>query len=408
MSSPPYRVLLAENTIRGLGGSYESLFVTATALDRTRFEPIVLFFQQNHFVAKLRDRGIRVLIETSHQFWEREEYLEKASPVRARLPRRGILGGLRRKLVAFLRAIVGGLPMGWTVYRTLRRERIDLLHTNNNLQRDAMMILAACAAGVPVVAHERQLAVCSLFTRLLSKRVRVLVCISDAVLEFTRSSGARTRDRRRIHNAIDTSSTGAVRPALEPGPKRVGIVGRILPKKGQKYFILAARRVREAVPSTEFYVIGQSTGENKAYEEEVRELARNSGLESRVHWTGHVDGPLGLMASLDVIVHAAIEPEPFGRVIIEAMALGRPIVATALGGPVEILRDGESGFLVPPADPDAIADRVVLLLRDEGVARQMGEAARSRSHDFGVDNYIRQIMMAYDDALIASGHGVKP
>jgi len=399
----PVRVLLAENTIRGLGGSYESLFITATSADRSRFEPIALFFQPNHFIDRLLAQGIRVIQGRSLHFWERPAYIEKSATLRSNLPRRGILGSARRSLVALLRAVFGGLPMAWTVRSILRRERIDILHCNNNLQRDAMMVLGARLAGVPVVAHERQLARCSLFARWMSRKVAVLICISDAVLEFARTSGCHARDRRRIYNAIDLTACRGVYPSLPAGPRRVGIVGRILPRKGQRHFIDAAARIRSKFPDVEFYIIGAATGDALIYASELKALAERLGIASAIRWTGYVEQPLPLVASLDVVVHAAIEPEPFGRVVLEAMALGRPVIATALGGPVEIIQDGISGFLVPPEDAEAIAQRVCRLFDDPGLGSRIRAGALRRAEEFSVEAYARQIGIVYDDALIASG-----
>jgi glycosyltransferase involved in cell wall biosynthesis len=378
--------------------------VTAKGLDRQRFEPIVLFFQPNHFADRLKELGVKVLFRCSRQFWEKESYIRSTQKARSRLPQKGMLGSLRKQVVSGLRALVGGIPMAWTIYRVLRRENIDLLHANNSLRRDSMVILAGLLARVPVVVHERQLARCSLFTRLLSRKVRALICISDAVLEFTQTSGARTPDRRRIHNALDLDAFRLVKPALPPGPPRVGIVGRIMPKKGQRHFLQAAVIIRERLPATEFYIIGQSTEAYRAYEEELRALASSLGLDSSLKWTGYLEDPLGLMASLDVIVHAAIEPEPFGRVIMEALALGRPVIATRLGGPVEIIEDGVSGFLVPPGDPSAIAQTAISLLEDKTLALRVKEAALLRAEErFGLESYIRQIEEVYKDALEGNG-----
>ncbi|HVR74070.1 MAG TPA: glycosyltransferase family 4 protein [Planctomycetota bacterium] len=399
----PVRVLLVENTVRGLGGSYESLFLTATHLDRKRFEPIVLFFQPNHFAQRLEAEGIRVLVEKSRQFWEKESHGRRTGRLRAGLPRAGLLGAARRRAAAFFRLLAGGIPMAWTIHRILARERIGLLHTNNNLQRDAMTILAGLAAGIPVVAHERQLTPCSPLTGFLSRKVRTLICISEAVLEFTRTSGARTRDCRRIYNAIDLDAMKRVKPSLPPGPPRVGIVGRILPKKGHRIFIEAAARVHQAFQAAKFFIIGAANAEDRAYEDELRSLATGLGLDDVLCWTGYLADPLPTIASLDVVVHAAVEPEPFGRVIIESMALGRPLVATALGGPVEIIQDGVSGWLVPAGDAPVIAERVLALLRDQDLARRTGSGALKRAVDFGVEAYIRQIETVYDDALRISG-----
>jgi glycosyltransferase involved in cell wall biosynthesis len=395
-------VLLVENTIRGLGGSYESLFVTARGLHRDRFEPVVLFFQENHFVEKLKALGIQVLIKRSPHFWERESYILRTESVRSRLPRTGLLRSVRRGLVALLRGIIGGVPMAWTVFRVLRREKIDLLHTNNNLQRDATAILAGTLARVPVVCHERQLVSCSAFTRLLSRKVRVLICISDAVLEFTRTSGARARRSIRVHNALDSEEFLSVKPSLAPGPPRVGIMGRIMPKKGQRYFVEAAALVREKFPEAEFYVIGQAVGEDRAYEEEVRELSRRLGIEASVKWTGYMADPLPLVASLDAVIHAAVEPEPFGRVVLEAMALGRPVVATNLGGPLEIIEDGVSGFLVKAGDPSALAEKIIALIGDPSLREKLRAGALSQTKErFGVEAYIRRIEDVYEEALAA-------
>ncbi len=399
-ASRPRRVLLVENTIRGFGGSYESLFVTARGLHRDRFEPVVLFFQENHFAEKLKALGIQVLIKRSPHFWEQEKYILRTEGVRSRLPRKGLLRSVRKGLVGILRAVIGGLPMTWAVFKVLRREKIDILHTNNNLQRDMTAILAGILARVPIVCHQRQLGPCSAFASLLSRKVRVLICISDAVLESTRATGGRARRSIRVHNALDLEEFLSVKPSLPPGPPRVGIMGRIMPKKGQRCFVEAAALVREKFPEAEFYIIGQSVGESRAYEEEVRELSRRLGIESSVKWTGYLADPLPLVASLDAVIHAAVEPEPFGRVIMEAMALGRPVVATNLGGPVEIIEDGVSGFLVKAGDPLAMAEKITALLGDPALREKLRANALSQARErFGIEPYIRRIEDAYEEAL---------
>jgi glycosyltransferase involved in cell wall biosynthesis len=115
-----------------------------------------------------------------------------------------------------------------------------------------------------------------------------------------------------------------------------------------------------------------------------------------------VEQPLPLVASLDVVVHAAIEPEPFGRVVLEAMALGRPVIATALGGPVEIIQDGISGFLVPPRTR-RLSRSVYAGFSMIPPCSRIRAGALRRAEEFSVEAYARQIGIVYDDALIASG-----
>ena len=117
-------------------------------------------------------------------------------------------------------------------------------------------------------------------------------------------------------------------------------------------------------------------------------------------WTGYIADPLPLVASLDAVIHAAVEPEPFGRVVLEAMALGRPVVATNLGGPLEIIEDGVSGFLVRAGDPPAMAEKIIALLADPALREKLRAGALAQARErFGIEAYIRRIEGAYEDAL---------
>lgn len=106
-----------------------------------------------------------------------------------------------------------------------------------------------------------------------------------------------------------------------------------------------------------------------------------------------------MMKLMDVVVHASIRPEPFGMVVIEAMAMGRPTVATVGGGPSEIIQDGVNGVLVPPQDAQRLALEICRLLVDEGRASQLGTEAVRRAGQFRSDNVARSIEKIYDHVL---------
>ena len=96
-------------------------------------------------------------------------------------------------------------------------------------------------------------------------------------------------------------------------------------------------------------------------------------------------------------MHASVEPEPFGLVLVEAMAAGKPVVATAQGGPLEIVEEGITGFLVPPGDAEALAGALGKLLADEGLGRRMGEAGRQRAWErFSVERMVRELEEVYE------------
>lgn len=193
-----------------------------------------------------------------------------------------------------------------------------------------------------------------------------------------------------IHLGIDLSAVRSARGSGSSIRKRhgwhdstlVGIVGRLQPWKGQDDFLRAAAVVAHRHPNVHFVVIGGAVlGWEGTYQAELESLARDLGIDERVSFVGHQDDVYPWFDALDVVVHAS-HGEPFGLVLVEAMALGKPLVATAVGGPAEIVEDGVSGFLVPPRDDREMAKAVSALLEDEDLRDRIGAAAKVRSELF--------------------------
>lgn len=136
------------------------------------------------------------------------------------------------------------------------------------------------------------------------------------------------------------------------------------------------------------------------YYGEVVKLIKQYGLEDRIILTGYRKDIPPLMKLMHVIVHASIQPEPFGRVIIEGVAIGKPVVATAAGGPIDIVRDGVTGILVNPGDILQMADSIISLLTDTHLLKKMGENGRRRVEKiFTKERYAAQVIEIYDHLL---------
>jgi glycosyltransferase involved in cell wall biosynthesis len=166
------------------------------------------------------------------------------------------------------------------------------------------------------------------------------------------------------------------------GNPLVGIVGRLEAWKGQEVFLRAAARISASNRGTVFAVIGGVTPDkDQAYLSRLLTLAKELRLDGRVHFVGHATDVFPWFDALDVCVHAT-DGEPFGLVLVEAMALGKPLVATALGGPVEIVEEGVSGLLVPPGDDEALAEAICRLLSDTAFAARLAEGGRRRALEF--------------------------
>jgi glycosyltransferase involved in cell wall biosynthesis len=168
---------------------------------------------------------------------------------------------------------------------------------------------------------------------------------------------------------------------VAPGQPLVGIVCRLDPWKGVDDFLAAASEVARADHEAAFAVIGGPIVGQEAYEDALKNSARELGLGGRVRFSGWRYGPADMPdvhRALDVLVLASREPEPFGLVLLEAMATAKPVIATARGGPLDIVENGRTGDLVPPRDPAALARAIIALLHDPARSARMGANGRDR------------------------------
>src|SRR5450631_3017683 len=278
--------------------------------------------------------------------------------------------------------------------RFIRDHHIDVVHTNS-LKADIIGGAAARLASRPVIWHVRDrieddylpmLAV-RVF-RLLARMVPSYVIANSAATLSTLH--LRTVDRgTSISSGIELNGKTTVVhdgtkldvPAKTRNPQsefRVGLVGRISPWKGQHIFIKAAALVHEHFPYARFFIIGAALFGEDQYDVEVRQLPGQLGIHDNVEFTGFCHDIEPAIAKLDILVHASTKGEPFGQVIIEGMAAGKPVVATNGGGVPEIVEDGQTGILVPMGDADAMAEAIRQILSDPRKARAMGIQARHR------------------------------
>lgn len=234
-----------------------------------------------------------------------------------------------------------------------------------------------------------------------------VVCASDAAADAQRAQTPRALVRK-VHPGIDLVAIRARsgrRDALRhdlgwDSQPAVGIVGRLEPWKGQRTFLRAAALVAERHPELQIAVVGGALiGYEGDYPQELRHLAAALGIAERTTFTGHQQDVYGWYEALDVVVHASDEPEPFGLVIVEAMALGAAVVATAGGGPLEIVEDGVSGVLVPIGDVEAMAAAVNRLVEHPDERAALGAAAVRRAEAFTEERMAKEFAAALREVL---------
>lgn len=175
-----------------------------------------------------------------------------------------------------------------------------------------------------------------------------------------------------------------------------------MPWKGQDYFLHALADIVRSFPDTKALIVGapESGPGSQKYFKELQQLVAELKLSEHVVFTGFRSDVAHIMAASDVIVHSSSEPEPFGRVIVEAMAVGKPIIATAAGGALEIFDDQVTGLLVPPKDVVHMAKALQQLLIDPTQAQLMGQRAQQYVQTrFTVEQHVRAVQQIYERVL---------
>ena len=372
---PPARVLHVEGNLDGtIGGSYFSLLYLASGLDRRRFDPHVVFHRPNPLEGAFQEAGLSTQVFPAPGTFNLPG---------ATVPVIGRVTGLVQKTINSGRF----LAQAWRCRGLLRRERIDLLHLNNSLNRSHAWMIGARLAGVPCVVHER--GINHRFPRIvrtLAPRVDAVICISQAVRDNLVDRGITSHNLHVIPNGLDPArvvparSPAAIREAIGARPDQpiIGLVGNIKEWKGQDVLVKALPAILAVVPDVRCVFVGDTAASDKPYEVEVRKIADELGVASSIVFTGYQKDVASFVNVMDVAVHASVAPEPFGRVLLEAMALRKPVVGSRSGAVPEIVVHDETGFTFEPGNAAALADGIVALLTDPARARRMGDAGHAR------------------------------
>jgi len=362
-------ILFVDHTAM-MGGAQHSLLDIAEA---NRARSAVVLFEDGPFARALEGRGVRVL------------RLDGGGSLR-QLKKRSALPGLG--------ALVATVRLARTLARVARP--FDLLYANSP-KSFVVAALAGRLAHMPVVWHLRDILGEGHFSRANVRAVVSLanwsavrvVANSRATADAFVAAGGRASLVTVVHNGIDAAPFDALAPGTRAAVRAelgipddvflVGCFSRLHPWKGQTVLLDAVARM----PDVHALVVGGALFSGEApYEAELRSRAELPGFAGRVHMLGARDDVPRLLAACDVVVHASVLAEPFGRVLVEAMLANRPIVATAAGGVPEVVSDGETGVLVPPGDARALGEALDALRRDPArvaaLSRRGADHARAR------------------------------
>lgn len=394
----PKRIMYVEANADGtIGGSHYSLLALVQHLDRDRYDPLVILYQDTPVVPLFR-AACPVMIVNFRDYF--------------------------RWPVPWVRKPLNAVRHLWIVLRCVAiilKERIDLVHLSNSpLAGVDTWLLACLLTGVPCVSHERGFSAAELSGRPLMRRLlakyRRVICVSEAMRRNLIDRGFDARQVITIHNGIDaeayrqrirrTPEQVRAEFGLKPGAPFVGLVGNIRRWKGQTLLIEALRTVLPERPDFVCLLVGEvatDSNDDARYAMETRDMIARYGMEGKCALTGYRADIPDLMNAFDVVVNASILPDPFPRVILEAMAVGRPVIATDLGGAVESVVEGETGFLVPADGPAVLAARLLRLISEPALRLKMASAAAARAAVFDIGRTASLTQDVYDELLRPEG-----
>lgn len=344
----------------GEKGGAEVVFLNILEnLDKNLFEPFVIALNDGPFISELRKQDLTPIVLKTNR----------------------------------IRSIKGFFETTKSIRKMIEDERIDLVHCNGTVAQ-IYGGYAAGRAGIPCIYHlhdsvewswNRQGLVHSLaqisfpISKVFSGfRNRLhFIAVSKYVAERFQETWGSTKNVHVIHNSIRSTNTSTT-SAMNQDPV-VTWIGRLQRWKGAHNFIKAAGIIHKQNPEVQFKLVGGPLfGIEPEYQTELHDLARSLNLENALTFMGHQSAVNDFIQSADVIVHSSIRPEPFGLVILEAMNQGKPVVASNEGGPLEIVEDGVTGLLIPPNDPEQLANAILKLLQDKSLREKMGKAAHER------------------------------
>jgi glycosyltransferase involved in cell wall biosynthesis len=317
------------------------------------------------------------------------------------------------QLVSFAARLIVGAPR---VAAYIRTRGIHLVHSIT--AQCWIGGIAARLAGVPSIYHVHDVTLGSpkpvgwLMAQMINLTSDRILFVSEAARRALPLPSGAVRKARVVYNGVDSNEFRPGLPAeavrlelgLQPGQRLVAAIGDLEERKGQEYLVRVCVRVREVFPDIRFLFVGDvaSGGRQIDYDQRVKNLARELGVEANTLFVGRRSDIPSLLNAVDLVVQPSLI-EAFPLAVLEAGACGVPVVASATGGLLEIIADGETGLLVPPGDVKALAEAILALLGDGSRRRAMGVAARQRIERlFDLSKHIDVIAATYENVITGS------
>ena len=354
----------------GIGGGQRSLLLLLNLLDKNRFTPFVGCLGDSPFAAEVKKIDANVVplsLPAAHNKTDK----------------------VRRFTLLDLLEDFQQLGVILQLHRIVKRYAIDLIHANS-LSVALLGGIVARINRIPILMHKRYATSYGVLDRICERLLHRVILVSEA----TRWNFAPPAKQTLIYNGVDLDAFQAsieevqdLRAELIPDTPDTailtGVVTRITPEKGIHFLVRAIAELKRRSSTTgaviKLLIVGGPYFQKDVdYMDELKQEITDLGVEDSVIFTGFLSDTRVVTSLLDIVLVPSIIPEACPRTIIEAMAVGKPVISTPLGGSKELVTR-ETGILVPPEDASAIADAIATLATDRERLKAMGEASHNRA-----------------------------
>ena len=366
-----------------MGGSQVVTLLLAKHLPTIGYEPVLVCPEAGALTTAAADQGTAVAVHSPPPSWRVYG-----------LGTRGL-----RRWVSARHAI--DLVRYWISLRKwLIASRIAVLHCND-IRAVVMAAPAGRLATIPVVWHVHggpSSRMNQWIDPVLAMIAKNTVFVSEGMIEYWTTPHGLLGTRRIIHNGQDPAKQAKPLARDQSRPLIVA-VGALQRRKGHDVLLRSIPTVLTHIPNLECWIVGKDWTDG-AWEETLKKMTTDLGLQNVVSFLGQSDDVAALMATADCVVIPS-RSESFGMVALEAMAQARPVVAASTGGLRDIVLEGETGLLVPVGDADAFADAIVRVLADPLFSRRLGAAGGRRVSEFSGEKMARNFGSLYSSILRA-------
>ncbi len=406
MSLVKKKILYVENGI-GYGDAIICLRNLVRHLDRNRFEPLVVTGRtssdyqaignevQWQYIPDRHFDNVGLRVHLTKQAWINK------------------LPGLRficLQLLARADDIFNFLPFFFRLLWVAKTFHADLIHANNEPFCNRAALLVAKVLQIPCVCHERG------GNHKGSALIQWAYSLPDHFIAVSRWVAKSMQEQLHLSsskisivydgidfNSLDIDANGAAfrrNYGIPDTAFAVGLVGLLIPWKGQEIFFDAAKLLQQKIPQLKMVVVGGTPNDYLPYEALLRQRIDAEQLSNLIILTGHVSAMAEMYKGLDVVVSASTQPEPFGVVVVEAMAMKRPVIAPNHGGAAEIIESNATGLLFDPGDAQSLAQAIEKLYSSPSLCIKLGQNARSAAvKSFAIEDHVKWMQGIYEELL---------